>query len=76
MFQTFTDLKENVVSNSSREKDSRNIKWVSIILEPKIGKFIKMELKPEAKWLLLSEILFESGKLSNYIPLSGNLENH
>nr|XP_012216863.1 PREDICTED: discoidin domain-containing receptor 2-like [Linepithema humile] len=60
MFQTFTDLKANVISNSSREKGSRNIFWISIPLEPKVGKFVKMELKPEAKWLLLSEIIFDS----------------
>lgn len=63
MFHTFTDLKANVISNSSREKGSRNIFWISIPLEPKVGKFVKMELKPEAKWLLLSEIIFESGNL-------------
>lgn len=62
-FHTFTDLKANVISNSSREKGSRNIFWISIPLEPKVGKFVKMELKPEAKWLLLSEIIFESGNL-------------
>ncbi|XP_012523406.1 uncharacterized protein LOC105829245 [Monomorium pharaonis] len=61
-FQIFNDPKLNIISGSSSEKNSKskNGALISIPLQSRIGKFIKMEIKPQSKWLLLSEITFES----------------
>lgn len=69
MFQTFNDSKTSIIPNSSNDKDgkSRNSILISIPLQSRIGKFVKIELKLRSKWLLLSEITFETGNLSNFI---------
>lgn len=33
----------------------------TILLPTRIGKFVKLVLKPKSKWLLLSEVTFETG---------------
>ncbi|EFN64360.1 Discoidin domain-containing receptor 2 [Camponotus floridanus] len=62
IFQTFNDSKTNTIPNSSNEKNgrSRSSISISIPLQSRIGKFIKIELKFKSKWLLLSEITFET----------------
>lgn len=67
-FQTFKDPKTNIILNNSSEKSSsRNSISISIPLQSRSGKFVKIEMKPRAKWLLLSEITFVMGNLySNY----------
>jgi len=69
IFQTFNDSKTNTIPNSSNEKDgrSRSSISISIPLQSRIGKFVKIELKFKSKWLLLSEVTFETGNLSNFI---------
>jgi len=64
-FQMFNDPKMNIPS-SSNEKSSRNKNnaLISIPLQSRIGKFVKMDIKPQSKWLLLSEITFETGIIS------------
>lgn len=59
----FRDPKMNIIPNSDNEKNSRgkNGVLISIPLQSRVGKFVKIEIKPQSKWLLLSEITFESG---------------
>ena len=40
---------------------------ISIPLESKIGQFVKVEFSLAAKWLLLSEITFYTGKSRLYL---------
>lgn len=65
MFQIFNDSKTNTIPNSSNKKDgkSRSSIPISIPLQSRIGKFVKIELKFKSKWLLLSEITFETSNL-------------
>lgn len=68
MFQIFNGSKTNTIPNSSNEKGggSRSSVSISIPLQSRIGKFVKIELKLRSKWLLLSEITFETGNLSSF----------
>ncbi|XP_070528561.1 discoidin domain-containing receptor 2 isoform X2 [Cardiocondyla obscurior] len=59
-FQVFNDVKINIISGNSNEKNGRNSTIISIPLQLRTGKFIKMEIKPQSKWLLLSEITFQT----------------
>lgn len=60
-FHMFNDPKMNIISGSSNEKNGRSSASISIPLQSRIGKFVKMEIKPQSKWLLLSEITFQTG---------------
>lgn len=57
-FQTFNDPKANIILDNGKNSTS-----IYIPLQSRMGKFIKVELKPKAKWLLLSEITFMAGNL-------------
>jgi len=72
-FQMFNDPKINIPS-SNNEKSSRNKNnvLISIPLQSRIGKFVKMDIKPQSKWLLLSEITFETGIISLILLLYSN----
>ncbi|KAL6259702.1 hypothetical protein P5V15_009617 [Pogonomyrmex californicus] len=60
-FQMFNGPKANIILSSSNEKGrSKNSALISIPLQSRIGKFVKMEIKPQSKWLLLSEIIFQT----------------
>lgn len=69
IFQTFNDSKTNTIPNSSSKNDGRSKSSISISipLQSRIGKFVKIELKFKSKWLLLSEITFETGNFSSFI---------
>lgn len=60
-FQMFNDPKINVIPGSSNEKNRRSSASISIPLQSRVGKFVKMEIKSQSKWLLLSEITFQTG---------------
>jgi len=63
-FQMFNEPKMNILSNSN-EKDgkSKSSALISIPLQLRFGKFVKMDIKPQSEWLLLSEISFETGTM-------------
>lgn len=42
---------------------SRNI---SIKLHHRVGKYVKLQLYFQAKWIMISEVVFESGKCTKY----------
>lgn len=48
-------------------ESSRN---VSIKLHHRIGRFVKIQLTFASKWIMLSEIMFESGKINYTSPQS------
>ncbi|EZA62255.1 Discoidin domain-containing receptor [Ooceraea biroi] len=51
----------SVVPNSSNERaNGKNSISIYVPLQLKVGKFVKIELKPRSRWLLLSEITFET----------------
>jgi len=61
VIETFNN--PNVILDDSNEKASgdKNSISICISLQSKVGKFVKIELKPRSTWLLLSEITFETG---------------
>jgi len=65
----------NVILNSSNEKagGDKNSISICISLQSKVGKFVKIELKPRSTWLLLSEITFETGNTGFYCILQKNV---
>lgn len=60
-FQMVNDPKMNIISGNRNEKNGKSSVSISIPLQSRVGKFIKMEIKPQSKWLLLSEITFHIG---------------
>lgn len=53
---TYSYIEDRIFENS------RN---VSIKLHHRVGKFVKLQLLFAAKWIMISEIVFESGMLSS-----------
>ncbi|KYN06614.1 Discoidin domain-containing receptor 2 [Cyphomyrmex costatus] len=66
-FQMFNEPKINIISSNSNKKDGKSKKSIviSIPLQSRFGKFVKMDIKPQSKWLLLSEITFETDAKNN-----------
>ncbi|KYN19447.1 Discoidin domain-containing receptor 2, partial [Trachymyrmex cornetzi] len=62
-FQMFNEPKINIPSSSNeKEGKSKSTALISIPLQSRLGKFVKMDIKPQSEWLLLSEISFETEK--------------
>lgn len=70
-FQMLNDPKMTVIPGSSNEKGgrNRNSALISIPLQLRVGKFVKMNIKPQSKWLLLSEITFDTGIITDFIAI-------
>lgn len=66
--ETFNDPKANITLDSVGEKSGsgKNSVSITIPLQSRTGKFVKVELKPKARWLLLSEITFMTGNLLSH----------
>lgn len=63
--ETLNDPQMNINLDNGSEKvgNEKNSASITIPLQSRIGKFVRMELKPKATWLLLSEVTFVTGNL-------------
>ncbi|XP_014476729.1 PREDICTED: discoidin domain-containing receptor 2-like isoform X1 [Dinoponera quadriceps] len=58
--ETFNGSKTNIILDGGSERNGgdKNSALITIPLQSRLGKFVKVELKPKARWLLLSEVTF------------------
>ncbi|KYQ53247.1 Discoidin domain-containing receptor 2, partial [Trachymyrmex zeteki] len=64
-FQMFNEPKMNIIPSNEKNGKSKSSALISIPLQSRLGKFVKMDIKPQSKWLLLSEISFETDVKNN-----------